>query len=288
MILIDYSAISIAAAHAQRIEEPDLIRHSILNSIRLYNKKYRDQYGEVVICCDSGSWRRKYYPEYKANRRKAKDDNDASKDHWKQIFEAVNNTLDGLRDSFPYKIVKVEDAEADDIIGTLCEHTQEFGKHEDVMIISGDKDFGQLQKWNNIKQYSPITKKMIEVKNPRSFLIEHIMKGDSSDGVPNVLSDDDTFVTEGKRQTPVRKKLIESIMDAPEPSASESWNADLARNWARNEKLIDLDKTPEDIKESIINTFEQAKPAPKMKVLNFLIKNKHKLLIECVEEFYPK
>lgn len=52
--------------------------------------------------------------------------------------------------------------EADDIINSLVEYTQEFGNYEKVMIISGDKDFAQLQKYSNVDQYSPITKSLLK------------------------------------------------------------------------------------------------------------------------------
>jgi len=284
MLLLDYNAICIASVMVQKDLEFDkqTLKHYILNSVRMHTMKHKNKYGYPVICCDSRSWRKDYYPEYKASRKKGRDGD--SRD-WDAIFQAIDEVRQDFMDNFPYKVIKIDDAEADDIIGTLVEHTQEFGNHEDVMIISGDKDFVQLQAYGNVKQYSPIKKSLIEEKHPKTFLLEHILRGDSGDGVPNILSDDDTFVTEGKRQKPVSKKFVEAVMEADTPQESSVWTADIERNFARNKKLIDLRETPEAIKSNIINTYVDQKVAHKSKVMNYLVKNRMKLLIECLSDF---
>ena len=280
MILLDFNAISIAAAMAQKNPTPEMIRHVILNGIRMHNVANKSKFGEIVICCDSHSWRKNVYPQYKANRKKDPNDVEGQK-FWSMIFDTINELIDDLRENFPYKMVRVDGAEADDIIGVLVEQTQEFGHYEDVMIISGDKDFAQLQKYPNVHQYSPVQKKFIKEKNPRTFLIEHILKGDVSDGIPNVLSGDDTFV-EGGRQTPLRKKKAEEIMAMVEAG---QLSGEIGRNYMRNKKLIDLSQTPANIQQEIINTYESHKVACKSKVLPYLIAKRHNLLIECVDEF---
>lgn len=282
MIILDFNGIAIGNIVTQKLDiQEDMIRHMILNSIRMYNVKFRKQYGQMVIACDSSSWRKEYFPNYKFKRKgdRAKSDID-----WNQAFEIINKVRDEISQNFPYKVVKVDRCEADDIIGVLAMETQEFGKHEDVMIVSADKDFIQLQKYDNVRQYSPMTKKFIDDKNPRTYIFEHIMKGDSSDGVPNVLSGDNTFV-DGIRQSPITKKKLEGWIAGAEDLQSVM-TEDVYRNYCRNKKLIDLEEIPEDIKQDIINTFDNIKPAHKMKVLNYLIKNRCKLLIESIEEFY--
>ena len=48
----------------------DLVRHMVLNSLRGHNKKFRKEYGDMVIACDSGNvWRRQAFPNYKAGRK---------------------------------------------------------------------------------------------------------------------------------------------------------------------------------------------------------------------------
>lgn len=284
MILIDYNGIAVGAAIANTngdFADENLIRHTILNQLRMYNKMFRQEYGEMVICLEGGSWRKDVFPQYKANRKKSRDDD---KRDWGELFRILNMIAEEVEQNLPYKVLRVKGAEADDIIGVLSENTQEFGRHEDVVIVSVDKDFLQLQKYPNIKQYSPMKKNFITEANPRSFLFEHVLKGDASDGVPNVLSGDD-FLVEGIRQSPMTKKKIdawaESIDELDTVMSEEHY-----RNYIRNKKMIDLSEVPESLKEEIINTYDNKKTAPKMKILNYLIKKRCKLLIEEIEDFH--
>jgi hypothetical protein len=285
MILIDYNQIALASVIIQKLNDENMIRHMILNSIRMYNKKYRDDYGQMVICCDGpNTWRREYFPEYKANRKKNRDKTDPTMD-WNEVFRILNLVRDEISTNLPYKVIQMDGCEADDIIGTLVLETQEFGKDEPVKIISSDKDFIQLQKFKNVSQFSPMQKKEVKDKNPRTYLFSHIMKGDSGDGIPNVKSADNTFVEEGLRQTPVRAKEIEKWLDNSE-RLSEVMDSEIYRNYQRNKTLIDLTEIPENLSTSIINKFNNTKKPMQMRVLNYLIKKRCNQLIECVEEFY--
>jgi len=282
MIVIDYNGIAIAGVVVQKLEiNEDLIRHMILNSIRMYNKKFRDEYGQVVIACDARTWRRDYFPNYKFKRRENRDESSAD---WDEIFRIINQVRDEIRQNFPYKVIHIDGCEADDIIGALAYETQEFGKNEPMMIVSSDKDFVQLHKFSNVKQFSPMQKKAVVEKNPRQYLFEHILKGDSGDGVPNTLSPDNTFV-DGIRQSPVTKKKIDEWLKNAEDLES-FMDENTYRNYVRNKNLIDLSCTPSHLKEAIINTFEEDPVGIKRNVLNYLIKKRCKMLIECVEEFY--
>lgn len=282
MILIDYSQIALSNIIVQKLNDENMIRHMILNSIRMYNKKYRNEYGQMIICADGmNTWRKDFYPEYKANRKKSRDNSSMD---WVEIFKILHTVRDEIRDYLPYKVIHMEGIEADDIIATLTMQTQEFGQDEPVMIISSDKDFIQLQKFKNVKQFSPIQKKIVTDKNPRTYLFNHIMRGDSSDGIPNVLSADDTFISE-KNQTPLRQKKIDEWLENSD-NLRDVMDEDTYRNYQRNKKLIDLTDIPEEIQESIINNFNGQTKTPNMKVLNYLIKKRCNNLIEVVEEFY--
>lgn len=283
MILIDYNQIALSNIIVQKLNDENMIRHMILNSIRMYNKKYRDQYGQMVICCDGpNTWRKQYFPEYKAARKKNRDDSGVD---WQEIFRILNLVRDEIRENLPYKVIHLDGCEADDIIGTLVLETQEFGKDEPVKIISSDKDFIQLHRFKNVSQFSPMQKKEVSDKNPHIYRFNHIIKGDAGDGVPNVKSADNVFIEEGLRQTPIRAKQIEEWLDNSE-RLSEVMDSEVYRNYQRNKKLIDLTEIPENISESIINTFNNSKKPMQMKVLNYLIKKRCNLLIESVEEFY--
>ncbi len=282
MILIDYSQIAISNIIVQKLNDENMIRHMILNSIRMYNKRYRDEYGQMVICADGmNTWRKDFYPYYKAHRKKGRDE---SSQDWTEIFRILHLVRDEIKANLPYKVLHMEGVEADDIIGSLVMHTQEFGNDEPVMIVSSDKDFIQLQKYKNVKQFSPIQKKMVSDDNPRTYLWNHIMRGDSGDGIPNVLSDDDTFVSE-KTQTPLRQAKIDMWLENAD-NLREVMDETTYRNFQRNKKLIDLTDIPVNHQQLIINTFIEQPLAMKMKVLNYLIKKRCNQLIEVVEEFY--
>jgi len=253
--------------------EEDMVRHMILNSIRMYRTMFKEEYGEVVLTYDSRHyWRREIFPQYKQNRKKGREND--TKD-WDKIFGLLNAIKSEFKEILPYKYVEVYGAEADDIIGTLCKEYQD----QKVMIISGDKDFIQLQKYKNVKQYSPILKKYVNGHNPDTYIKEHILKGDSSDGVPNVLSPDHTFV-EGLRQRPLSKKKIEAWLNS-ETGMSE----EVKRNYQRNHKLINLDNTPDDLQKSILDTFNEAPSGDRSKILTYFIENKLKELTDSIGDF---
>lgn len=283
MILLDYSQIALSNIFIQKLNEENMIRHMILNSIRMYNKRYRDEYGQMVICVDSGnSWRKQLFPHYKANRKKNRDE--SSNMDWPEIFRILTMVREEIQENLPYKVIQIDTCEADDIIGTLAMQTQEFGQHEPVMIVSSDKDFIQLQRFKNVKQFSPIQKKMVTDKSPLTYMWNHIMRGDAGDGVPNVLSADDTFVSDAS-QSPLRQTRIDEWINNAE-NLRDVMPQEIYRNYQRNKKLIDLTEVPEELQTQIINTFEEQKVPMKMKVLNYLIKKRCNQLIEVVEEFY--
>lgn len=283
MILLDYSQIAISNIIVQKLQDENMIRHCILNSIRMYNKKYRAEYGQMVICVDGfNTWRKEYFPQYKAHRKKNRSESDLD---WTEIFRVLNLVREEIQQNLPYKVLHLEGCEADDCIAAMALRTQDFGQDEPVMIISSDKDFIQLQKFKNVKQFSPIQKKMVTDKNPRLYLMNHILKGDSGDGIPNVKADDNCLV-ESRRQPPITAKFIDQVLSADWPEDCTAFTEEIKRNYHRNKKLIDLTEIPPDVIENIIYSYDNQKVAPKMKVLNYLIKKRCNQLIDCVEEFY--
>ena len=259
----------------------DLVRHMVLNSLRGHNKKFRKEYGEMVIACDSKNvWRRKVFPNYKAGRKanRAKSEHD-----WDAIFSMLHNIKDEIRNFLPYKVIEIETAEADDIIATLVNRLQrQVGPNhaKKVLILSGDKDFIQLHN-NNVKQYNPVLSKFVgKGENPSIYIKEHILKGDRSDGVPNVLSDDNVFV-EGRRQRPLSRKKIEAWVNEMIMTFTEEEQ----KNYNRNRTLIDLNCIPPELEAKIINEFNDVKVASRDKILNYFITKKLKTLIEVIDEF---
>ena len=280
MIIIDMNQIALASLmmnmnmNKSNTADEKMVRHMILNSIRLYRTKYFQEYGEVILSWDSKhSWRRDYFPQYKASRRKGRQKSDLN---WDSIFEFLNRIKSEFKENLPYRFIEVYGTGADDIIAVLCKNFQD----ENIMIISGDKDFIQLQKYSNVKQWSPITKKYINGYNPHIYLKEHIFKGDTSDGVPNVLSPDNTF-TDGLRQRPLGRKKIQTWLNIDIDDLQD----EVKRNYQRNNQLINLDNIPEDLEKEIMMDFCEAQCGDRSKLLNYFIKNKLKELTESIGEF---
>jgi hypothetical protein len=263
--------------------DENMIRHMVLNSLRMYNVKFKDKYGKMVICADDKKyWRRDMFPYYKASRKKNREE---SPYDWNLIFETLNRVRDEIRENFPYKVIQVDKTEADDIIGTICHyHGKELKNENDekILILSSDKDFMQLQKFVNVEQYSPMAKKFLKESNPVKFLREHIIKGDRGDGIPNILSSDDTFVTESRQKPVIEKKLNIWVTQNPE----EFCDATMLKNFRRNESLIDLSKVPTEFFDKILDAYRAPTEVKgKDKILNYFIKNRMKLLMEHIQEF---
>ena len=257
MIIVDINQIMISnlmvTIHRDNLElSEDLVRHMVLNSLRGHNKKFRKEYGDMVIACDSGNvWRRQAFPNYKAGRKETRE---KSEHDWTMIFDILSKVKDEIKTFLPYKVIEVESVEADDIIAVLSDGTQEFGKDEPVMIVSADKDFLQLHRYSNVKQFSPMKRDLITVDDPLYYRFEHTCKGDSSDGVPNILSPDNTFV-DGLRQKPMRVKKIQEWYESKDDLASVM-DQETLRNFQRNQKVIDLSFIPKEVTDQIVEEHE--------------------------------
>jgi 5'-3' exonuclease len=252
----------------------------ILNRIRTYNLKFREEYGQIVIACDGGSWRKQAYAQYKSGRKKNRDESPLD---WKEFFRLINLVRDELKEHFPYPVVYVENAEADDIIAELSHATQEFGQNEPVVIVSADKDFLQLHRYSNVKQFSPMKRDFITVDDPHFYRFEHICKGDSSDGVPNIFSPDNTF-TDGIRQKPMRmKKILEWYENNDE--LDSVMDTETLRNFHRNREMIDLDYIPDEIKKAIRDEVIKESVKGEKNILNYLITKRCSMLVEAVQDF---
>ena len=288
MIIVDYSGIALASIIINKTFDEQLIRHMILNSLRMYRTRYKEEYGELVLAVDaSNNWRKATFPQYKASRKKTQKE---SSFDWGEAFRILNKIREEIAENFPYTVVRVDGCEADDVIGTLVTRNPDPNRDYDpekIMIVSSDRDFLQLQKYKFVRQYSPLLKKELTVDNPRVWLQTHIIKGDKGDGVPNILSDDNVFV-EGFRQTPITQKKIDSIIEDLEEGEllyAASWY----RNYCRNKKLIDLTETPQELRREIINNFMADKPDTRWtrrgKVFPYLVENKCNELIKSAQEF---
>lgn len=280
MILVDLNQImysTILHNLTQKNNNPELdigiIRHVALNVLRSINKKFKNDYGEMILAIDSYKyWRKDFFPYYKANRKKARQKSPLD---WPSIFQCMNNFKAELKEIKLYKYIEVEGAEADDIIASLVQKYYD----QDILIVSGDKDFAQLQKHRNVKQYDILNKKFIKVSDPLKALEEHIIKGDPGDGIPNILSNDNCFVL-GQRQKNITKKFLQNMNGMTFHAEHE-----YTRNYSRNKTLIDLEMIPTRIKENVLKVYEEQQTGNRSELFNYLIKNKLKNLLESINDF---
>lgn len=300
MILLDFNQIAISSIFAfqndlkktseNKEQAVNIIRHAVLSGIKYYKSKYGAQYGEMILCADGKeSWRKQVFPYYKANRKKSRDASDLD---WKLIFDTISSISKDIQEHFPWRIIHLDRVEGDDIIATLVKWTQDNGyitqglveEPQPVLIVSSDGDFQQLHKYSNVKQWSPIQKKVVpKPANLDEFLIEHIVKGDSVDGIPNILSADNVLVEEGVRQNKMTAGKLAKFYALGRDACE---NETQLRNWDRNRTLVDLDCIPEDIAKQILDTYTSTRPkGDKMSVMNYLIKHKCRLLLDDLESF---
>lgn len=283
MILIDYNQMIIANfMQFQKMfkpgQETNMLRHMVMNSIKMINNKFKNDWGELVFCCDgTNNWRKNVFEYYKANRKKQREENPQKID-WQALFDALNDIKQELRDYMPYKVIDGDGCEADDIIAVIC---KKYHYDDKILIISGDKDFIQLQKYPGIAQWSPIKKKFLKNDNPVKFKYELIIQGDRIDGIPNILSADDTFVSE-KRQNKLSKKKLNEWSNVDPETILEG---EALRNYKRNQQLIDLDCIPSNIQESINSRYLEKHFTGRDRMLNYFIKHRLREMTESLQEF---
>ena len=281
MILVDFSSLIMSSIMVQVKDlngNPDLIRHMVINMVRRYNLEHRAEFGETVLCFDSkGNWRKDTFPQYKANRKKGREESDID---WSMIFDVIGQVKDDLKTYSPFRCVEVERCEADDIIGTIVERNN---SPEPILIVSPDRDFVQLQRYGNVKQWSNIQKKWVEPKESAlADLNLKILQGDGGDGVPNVLSDDLTLV-EGRRQGVLSKKKKLALLEDP-----QALGTSIARNYIRNKRMVDLTATPDDLKDSIMEEFAKPAQGSVMRMMTLFTKHRMKMMMESLSDFEVK
>ena len=279
MILVDANQIAISHLMVRhKIDHGiniDTIRKSIIRVLARIHRRFKQDYGDMILCYDSKNyWRREIFPYYKKNRKQEREN---SKINWDEVFSVLNTIRDEIRNHFPYQVIQVERAEADDVIAAIVRESSLKNTSEKTLILSADKDFIQLHKFNFVSQYDPIRNNWIQHEDPVLFLQEHIIKGDRSDGIPNILTCDDAIVT-GKPQKKMSKEKITSLASM---NPQDFTNFIRLRNWKRNSQLIDLSQIPQDITEKIISAFEST-PIPQSISIDYFIKNN---IQDIIEEF---
>jgi 5'-3' exonuclease len=199
--------------------------------------------------------------------------------NWSEIFDSLNKIRDEISQFLPYRVLNINGAEADDLIGVISkrEHTT-----KKILILSGDHDFLQLQKYPNIFQYSPTKKHSMISKNPIEDLREFIMCGDRGDGIPNFLSPDDCLVND-IRQTGIRKDHLARWVKESKPE--NFCDIKMLRGYRRNERLISFDKIPQEIQESILTEWESPFTESRKHLLDYFVKYKLMQMMDRIQEF---
>jgi hypothetical protein len=240
------------------------------------NREFRNQYGQMVVCTDNHNyWRKSAFRFYKSNRKK---DRDASGIDWNMVFQILNELRSEITHNFPYKVMDVSMAEADDVIGVMCKH---YHPHEKIIVVSGDKDFLQLQQYPGVDQYSPVRDEFLHTSDPARFLKEHILRGDKGDGVPNFLSADDSIAT-GTRQSPIYEVKLNVWLDQqPEEFCDER----TLKNFMRNKQLVDLSEIPTEVEQAILKEYVKPIIGSRDKIYGYLVKHRLKNLLEMIRDF---
>jgi len=297
-VLMDYSQIAISGMlqfqndlkNGSDEKIISLVRHVILSSILSNKKKFSNKYGEIIICCDGKHyWRREHFPFYKASRKTNRAKSDLN---WKLMFDTMDQLKLDLAANFPYKVLTLDRAEGDDIIAVLTKYFQDneldqeglMEEPKKILILSSDHDNIQLHKYKNVVQYSTMQKKFVKAKtSPQKSLIEKICTGDTGDGIPNIMSPDDIFVTEGTRQKGFRKARLEEFykkgIDACETTMEK-------RNFQRNELMVSYEKIPEDVQKDILELYKNTVPTGKKSdIMAYLMKHRCRMLMDSITEF---
>lgn len=262
----------------------DEIRSNVLTTIKSFNNKFKREYGKMVIAVDSGNtWRKSYFPYYKIRRKEA---HAVSTVDWGKVYQIIQTVKDELKEFFPYPVIEVATAEADDVIASLCQHFGDEGPlsfNEKILILSRDKDFIQLHKYSNVEQYDPIGDgKWVRSDNPELYLKEHIIRGDAGDSIPNIYSEDNRIALKIRQKAIMSKKLEVWLTQ----DLSEFCDEDMLRHYERNKKLIDLSEIPQEIYDNVITEYNAQQGKPRNKILNYLVKNRLRNLMDDLQDFH--
>lgn len=291
MILVDYSGSMFSALHVELARNPGakcdikFLRHCLLNQLRSYSKKFKEDYGEMVICLEGGScWRKEIFPNYKAGRQQSRIDSGID---WNAVFKDMNQITEELAEATPWRFMRVRGLEADDVIAILARSMETIGRTtllgdvEPTMIVSNDKDYAQLQKLPWVSQYLPRKGTTTREADPDHALIDLIVHGDKADGIPNINSEINSFV-DGARQKPVSRSLMGEIFASGTSFLTESQK----KRYKENETLISFDCIPDEYVQKVLEAWQDSKPkGGGMKLFTYLARNGLKEQLSRIDDF---
>ena len=291
-----------------------LATSSLLNTRMLFIQKY----GELVLTTEGRDlWRKKFYSDYKAQRKKVRDESEIN---FPEFFKVVDKLNDFIDKSTPIRLVSEPAAEGDDIIAVLA---KEYHLNQPILIDSVDHDFIQLLAYPNVTLRNPM-KKTFTPAPPciETFKLEHIICGDKGDNVPNIFYGTqytDTFIkhlksigitetdpckleaidgdfiqkvydeynvykTNRKGEVLCEKDIYKMVPCGPKKAVGIIKNLNeymskhcFAKNFERNSTLVLFDKIPKQVHDDIIESFVNAKDDVRIDEV-MAFANKHSLL----------
>lgn len=227
---------------------------SIRKMVVHYISKHIQAGRPVVIAADAASWRKQEFPPYKWRRYQNKGRDDFKYDEFIVVLQKV---LEEIKEHSPCAVLRVPGAEGDDIIAAFAAIMAEEGG---VCIHSTDKDLLQLQlHYSGVRQFSPTEWKYITAQSKGYSLIEHIIRGDAGDDVPNILSADDVFMTKTRQTVLTASRYSEMYALLSSERPEDQMDDEQKRRYHRNRKLIDLREIPFDVVERIFAAYTEEK-----------------------------
>lgn len=286
MIIVDMSQIEHATAFVQHkltgTDDKRRIEEGVFASLVHIHDKLCPKYGNTIVaCCDHKSpWRADFFAPYKAERKIRRAESGID---WRYVRTGFRACEDALHACTDVVVVRVQGAEGDDCISVVADRNQydkdrmslgglAIGGDEPTVIVSSDKDYGQIP---NVDRFDP-RKGIFLPYNPQAALAAIVIDGDRTDGVPNVISDDDTFIVSGKRQntmTAVRRSKLEAMYYAGDFEDRPATKDLPATHWNRNRWLVDFKFIPPSVQSDIMDEFDAARTKKRDPAFEYLFEH---------------
>lgn len=293
VLLIDFNNLAVRCFFTADVggftpaPEFQIWKYQVFNSIWSYVWKFEET-NEVVLAVDAHkSWRKLFFKRYKESRKVTRDSSDVD---WDTFHEQLNSLVEELREYLPFKTLKIENCEADDIIGVLCLSM----RNSNFVVVSNDEDYNQLcDPTGRVKIFNPKAKDFMRCDDPEYFIISKCLMGQSKDDIFNVKTSSDWGLTEETQKDgkPKRKpgfgpKTLEKVMK----EGYEEWlkKHKLEDNFERNRVLIDFNKIPSTINKRIMSSYMAYKYPDPSNIYEFFKKNNFRSFLEKYEQVENK
>ena len=182
----------------------------------------------------------------------------------------------------------VDNLEADDVIALLAKNAPEIAEKDvfgdmlhPVLIVSNDKDYKQLHKYPYVKQYFPKKQTIGREENPEFALQELIIHGDKSDGIPNIRSDKNIFMEEGRRQTSISTEFMRRFLK----EGTDYLSTFEKERYEFNKMLISFDEIPSKYEQEVISEYQKEKKFSRFNLMQYFARHKLKEMIDRIGEF---